>query len=430
MIKRYSNEAFLNLWSDQSKFDAFLEVEKACVKAYHQLKIINDQTYEKLLEASFDIDDIYMFEQETKHDVIAFIKAVSKHLGDEQAYFHYGLTSTDIVDTAQSLILKKANDLIFIRLNEMMDVLLEKAHAYKQLITIGRTHGIHAEPTSFGLKFLLWYNDFKRLIEDFKYTRKKVEVVKLSGAVGNFNANTPKLQSLVAQSFQMDEVLLSTQVIQRDRHASYIAMLALIGAQIDKMAVEIRHLSRTEVGEVQEYFEQGQKGSSAMPHKKNPITSENVGGLSRLLKGYVTTAYENISLWHERDISHSSAERVILADATTLVDYMLKRFTQTIKTLVIFEDKVKENIDLTYGSIYSQSLLNKLIEKGLNRMEAYDIVQASAHHAVNNRIHLKHLCLKRKPLNTSLNQEDINYIFDNKRYLTYIDEIYEKVCIK
>jgi adenylosuccinate lyase len=427
MIKRYRRAKLHRLWQDEHKFKSYLELELLCSKAWNELGVIPNDQYEKLQKASFHIKDIEMFEKETKHDIIAFIKAVSLSLGDEKKWFHYGLTSTDVVDSAQSLILRDVNDILVSDMKKLIKVLKEKALQYKNLKGIGRTHGIHAEPTSFGLKFLLWYNDLQRLLGQFLDVRKNIEIIKLSGAVGNFAANTPKLQQLISSYTGLEGVKISTQTLQRDRHARYVAHIALIGAQLEKMAVEIRHLARTEVMEVSEAFGQLQKGSSAMPHKKNPVSSENITGLSRVLRGYVTTAYENIALWHERDISHSSAERIILSDATILLDYMLNRFTNVLKELVVREDIVTSNIEKTYGSIYSQRLLNHLIEKGMSRLDAYDVVQQNAHIAIETKTHLKLLCLSDEILKQYVLPKDIHCIFNDDGFLQHIDEIYDNV---
>ncbi|MFU8792752.1 MAG: adenylosuccinate lyase [Acholeplasmataceae bacterium] len=427
MIDRYQTPQLKKLWSEQNKYNTWLKLEMMCSRAWHELGVISKDDFNQLSKASFKLSDVRSFEASTKHDVIAFIKAVSLSLGDEQKWFHYGLTSTDVVDSAQSMILRDVNQIIIKDIDRLLDVLREKAITYKTLKTIGRTHGIHAEPTSFGLKFLLWYNDLVRLKSSFLFAAKNVEVIKLSGAVGNYAANTPKLQSLVASYLKLDQTLIATQTLQRDRHANYMANIALIGAQLDKMAIEIRHLSRTEVGEVMEYFAKDQKGSSAMPHKKNPIASENISGLSRVLKGYMLTAFENIGLWHERDISHSSTERIILADGTSLIDYMLTRFTNVLENLLIREDIVIKNIDQTYGSIYSQRLLSYLINHGALRNDAYDWVQSLAQFSVTNHVHLKTLCLKDPEISKILTEVQIEEVFDDHYYLRYIDDIYQNV---
>ncbi|MCR3905663.1 MAG: adenylosuccinate lyase [Tenericutes bacterium] len=427
MIARYQREIMKELWSEENKFDAFLKVELACSYAWLKEGLFDESVYVKLEKASFKLDDIYHFEQETKHDVIAFTKAVSLSLGEEKKYLHYGLTSTDVVDTAQSLILKKVNRIIIEDMQKMMSVLKDKALLYKDLPTMGRTHGIHAEVTSFGLKFALWYEDFKRIFNLFIEAAKNVEVAKISGAVGNYSANGPMIETIASKKLGLESSNISTQTLQRDRHAHYMSVIALIGAELDKIAIEIRHLSRTEVKEVSEYFSIDQKGSSAMPHKKNPISSENISGLSRVLKGYMVTAFDNIALWHERDISHSSAERIILADATTLIDYMLNRYANTLDKLVVHESQMKKNIELTKGVVFAQSVLHLLIDKGLVRDAAYNIVQSLAHKALNEETSFKNLLLSDKDINEYLNKDEIEACFDLKKHLKYIPDIYQKV---
>jgi adenylosuccinate lyase len=427
MIDRYQTPKLKRLWSETHKFKSFLKVELSASKAWLALGLFDLSTYDKLKKASFDLKDIHDYELETKHDVIAFTKACTKHLGDEKKWFHYGLTSTDIVDTAQSLILKDVNKIIKNNLQAFMDVLKEKAYRYQYLPCMGRTHGIHAEITSFGLKFALWYEDFKRIYKQFIDAAKNVEVAKLSGAVGNYQANTPFLQDLVAKDLKLNSSNIATQTLQRDRHASYLSALALIGSEFEKIAVEIRHLSRTEVGEVSEFFDINQKGSSAMPHKRNPIASENITGLSRVLRGYMVSAYENIALWHERDISHSSVERIILPDATSLVSYMLERYTNVLKELIVNESKVKENIELTHGVIHTQSVLNELILKKVDREKAYTHIQRLAFQALDEKISFKDLLLNDPWIKEFIDHDELIKIFNEKRYLKYVDEIYLKV---
>lgn len=427
MISRYSRQIMTKLWSEQHKFDQFLKVELACSHAWMKLGLITVEDYQALSKASYKLDDISRIESEVKHDVIAFTKAVSLSLGEEKKWLHYGLTSTDVVDTAQSLILKDVNQIIKEDMKEFMVVLKEKAMLYQQTPTIGRTHGIHAEVTSFGLKYALWYEDFKRLSKLFNEASKMIEIAKISGAVGNYSANTPKLQELTAKELNLTESNISTQILQRDRHANYISVIALIGAELEKIAVEIRHLSRTEVGEVSEYFDIHQKGSSAMPHKKNPISSENISGLSRVLKGYMVTAFDNISLWHERDISHSSAERIILADATTLIDYMLNRYKNTLSNLVVNTDIMQKNIDMTHGVIFAQDVLHFLIKKGMDRENGYDLVQKLALQSLNERKSFRDLLEKNEELLSLIQQNELNQAFDIQKYLRYVNDIYQKV---
>ncbi len=423
MINRYTHPKMNKLWGDKFKFDAYLKVEKAASYAWYQLGLFDESTYLKIKDASFKLRDIETYETKTKHDVLAFTLAVSDTLGDEKRYFHYGLTSTDIVDTAYALRLKKANHIIKKDIEHMLDVLKTLAYRYKDLPAMGRTHGMHAELMSFGLKFTLWYADLKRIEKRFLMASRDVEVCKCSGAVGTYAQNHPHLEEIVAKKLGLKPASISTQTLQRDRHANYLAVIAQMGAQIEKMAIEIRHLSRTEVGEVSEPFSQTQKGSSAMPQKKNPIASENVCGLSRLLRGYMLAEYESIALWHERDISHSSVERVAIVDATTLIDYMLTRYANTLENLVVHEKRVAHNITLSHGAYYAQNVLHQLIDKGYDRTTAYDVIKAISHEALEKN---KDFLSMLKENTQIANDIDFNKMND-KHYLRHIDSIYKKV---
>lgn len=427
MIARYQRDVLRKLWTDQHKFETFLRVELASSYAWMKQGLFDEETYHKLQKATFKLDDINQLEHETKHDVIAFTRAISQSLGDEKKWFHYGLTSTDVVDTAQSLILKEANQIILEDIDRFMDVLKIHAFSYKKTPCIGRTHGIHAEVTSFGLKFALWYEDFKRLKQLFVHASEAVSVVKMSGAVGNFYLNHPNIQHLVAKQLELKESHISTQTLQRDRHAHYMSILALMGSELEKIAIEIRHLARTEVGEVAEFFTDDQKGSSAMPHKRNPISSENITGLSRVLRGYMMSSYENIALWHERDISHSSVERIILSDATSLIDYMLDRYTDTLQNLIIDQNRIKENIHLTQGVIFASSLLSELIKKGWSREEAYDLIQQLSLQAMREKKPLKDLVIAHQLITDTLSHEIINHVFKLEKHLEHVDYLFEKV---
>ena len=420
MIERYQRKEMKLIWNDKHKFNAYLKVELAASYAWMKLDLFDEDTYQKLSKASFNLKDILEIEKETKHDVIAFTQAVKKSLGDEKKYLHYGLTSTDVVDSAYGLLLKQANKIIKKDILEMMEVLKEKAYVYKDTPIMGRTHGMHAEVTSFGLKFALWYEDFKRLYQGFLEASKFVEV-------GNYAANTPDLEKIASKKLGLKAANISTQTLQRDRHARYIHQLALIGAQIEKMAVEIRHLSRSEVREVSEFFDVNQKGSSAMPHKKNPISSENVSGLARILKGHVTASMDNIALWHERDISHSSVERIILVDATSLVDYMLNRYSHTLKKLIVYPDQMLKNIQLTNGSIHAQHVLHHLIDQGMDRDKAYNIIQKLAYQAIEENQSFETLIFNEKQIQDYIVKENIMRMFDLKTYLKYVDVIFDKV---
>lgn len=367
------------IWTEENKFRAYLEVELLSAEAWAELGVIPHDDIRLLREkATFNVDRIREIENTTHHDVVAFTRAVSESLGEERKWVHYGLTSTDVVDTANGYLIRQANDLLRKDIKELIDVLAQRAVEFKYTPVIGRTHGMHADVTSFGLKWLLWMEEMKRNLERFEIAAKGVEAGKLSGAVGNFANIPPEIQEFVCSRLRIESVPIATQVLQRDRHAFYFSVLSLIASSIEQMAVEIRNMQRQEVREVEEAFSKGQKGSSAMPHKRNPIGSENMCGCARVMRGYMVTANENIALWHERDISHSSAERIIMPDATILLDYMLARFTGILKNLVVYPENMLKNIYLTHGVIFSQRIMNALIAKGLVREAAYDMVQPVA----------------------------------------------------
>lgn len=430
MIDRYTRPEMQKIWNRQAQFDSWLEVEIAVVKAWNKVGKVPDEDL-ALIEknARFDIDRIDEIESQTHHDVIAFTRAVSESLGEERKWIHYGLTSTDVVDTAQSLRIKAANKIIAADLEKLQATLKEMAIKYKDLITVGRTHGIHAEPTTIGLKFLRWYSEINRNIERFKQARQHIEVGKISGAVGTFANITPQIEEWVCEMLGIRYQEISTQILPRDLHAEYLSVLALIASQIEEMATEIRHLQRTEVNEMREGFAKGQKGSSAMPHKRNPIGSENVSGLSRVVRGEMVTAFENMNLWHERDISHSSAERVILPDATSLVDYVLNRMNRILNNLVINEDEIKKDLEMTHGLIFSQQVMLKLIDKGWTREEAYDTVQPIAMEVWNTGQHFMDLLLKDSKIKTTLSDEEVKSIFNDRYHLKNVDAIYQRCGI-
>ena len=431
MILRYSREKLRNIWSDDNKFNTFLKVEILSCRAWSELGVIPKEDVDKIEEqAKVDIKRIQELEEITKHDVIAFTRSISETLGDEKKWVHYGLTSTDIVDTANGYILKQVNDIIYDDMIAFMDVLKAKAIQYKNTPCIGRTHGIHADITSFGLKWALWYEEMKRNLNRFNIARKDVECGKISGAVGNFVNVDPFVQDYVCEKLGINSANISTQVLQRDRHAYYMATLSLIASSLEKIATEIRNLQRTEIHEVEEAFQKGQKGSSAMPHKRNPISSENICGCARVMRGYMLSAYEDITLWHERDISHSSVERIILPDATELLDYMLNRFKNVLDNLVVYEDQMSLNIHKTNGIIYSQRVMNALIGKGLAREKAYDLIQNIAMNAYNQGSSFKELLFNDKELSSLLTKEEIDECFKIEYYLHNVDAIYKRCEIK
>ena len=383
-----------------------------------------DTLYQK---ASFSLKRIKEIEEQTRHDVVAFTRAVSETLGDEKKWVHYGLTSTDVVDTAWGVRLKKANQILRNDLHRMIDVLKNKALDYKYTMMMGRTHGMHAEPTTFGLKCALWYAEMQRNLERFEQAADAVEFGKLSGSVGTFANIPPEVETHTCEKLGLKPAPISTQTLQRDRHAHYLSTLALIGSSLEKMAVEVRHLQRSEVREVEEAFRKGQKGSSSMPHKRNPISSENITGCARVLRGYMLTAFENIPLWHERDISHSSAERIILPDATMLLDYMLHRFANVMENLVVFEDNMESNIWKTHGLVFSQRVLNKLIDQGMVREQAYDAVQPLAMRAWQEQIPFKPLVQEDPVISRQLSSEVIDELFDLAHHSKQVDQIFARV---
>lgn len=426
MIERYTTPQMNHIWSEERKFEAFLEVELAATAAWVNLGVVPESDYTKIVKnVKISLTRIQELEQETKHDVIAFTRSLSESLGEEKKWIHYGLTSTDIVDSANAIRLRQANEIIESKLISFLGVLKNKAYLYKDTPCIGRTHGVHADITSFGLKWALWYDEMKRNLTRFRLARSEIERIKLSGAVGNF-ANTPiELEEMVASKLKLNYANISTQVLSRDFHANYIFALAQISNAIEKIALEVRHLQRTEVREVSEYFSPNQKGSSAMPHKKNPIASENMCGIARIMRSYVTVAMENNALWHERDISHSSAERVILADATSLIDYMLERYQQTLEKLIVYPKNMLKNIGLTHGVIYSSRILHLLIDENYSREEAYDLVQSLALKAWEEETSFKDLVIKK--LNKTIAIEKIESCFTMEYYLKQVDSIFNRV---
>ena len=428
MISRYSRKEMSDLWTDEAQFQAWLDVELAACWAWAKLGKIPMEDVDKLYEnAGFDVDRIKEIEAKTRHDVVAFTRAVSETLGDEKKWVHYGLTSTDVVDTAWGVRLKKANAILLEGLERIVDVLGEKAKAHKYTVMMGRTHGIHAEPTTFGLKCALWYAEMNRNLERFKKAAADVEFGKLSGSVGTFANIPPEVEEYTCEKLGLSPAPISTQTLQRDRHAYYLSTLALIGSTMEKMAVEVRHLQRSELREAEEAFRKGQKGSSSMPHKRNPVSSENISGCARVLRGYMVTAYENIPLWHERDISHSSAERIILPDATTLLDYMLNRFAGVIENLVVFEDNMESNIWKTQGLVFSQRLLHKLIDKGMPREQAYDTVQPLAMKSWKEQTLFKPIVEADGTITEALTQEEIDEAFDLDHHTRNVDVIFKRV---
>ena len=421
MINRYSRDEMAQIWTEENKFAAWLEVEILAAEAWSELGVVPKEDCVALRKnARFDVDRIYEIEKQTRHDVVAFTRTVSESLGEEKKWVHYGLTSTDVVDTAYGYLLKQANDILKKDLEHLKDVIGKKAKEYKYTVEMGRTHGVHAEPTTFGLKLLNWYSEMKRNIERFEHASKAVEAGKISGAVGTFANTPPAVEAYVCEHLGIRAQEVSTQVLPRDLHAEYLAVMALIATSVERFATEIRGLQKTE------HFAAGQKGSSAMPHKRNPIGSENMCGCARVLRGYMHTAYENVALWHERDISHSSAERIILPDATILLDYQLNRFAKIVDTLTVFPENMIRNMGATFGLIYSQHVMLKLIDKGMSREQAYDLVQPKTARAWDEQVPFRPLLEEDPQITSVLSKEDLDDAFDYHYHLKHVDEIFER----
>jgi len=428
MIERYSRKEMARIWRAENRFRKWLDVELCVCEALNRLGKIPDASWKTIKKkASFDVARIDAIEEEIKHDVIAFLTSVGEHVGPDARYIHLGLTSSDILDTAFSLQLREAADLILKDIERLLAVLEAKAREHKNTVMIGRTHGIHAEPITFGLKMALWYEEMKRHRARMRAARESISYGKISGAVGTYAHVPPSVEEYVCRKLMLKPDPVSTQIIQRDRHAHYFTTLALIASSLDRFAQEIRHLQRTEVSEAEEYFSPGQKGSSAMPHKRNPILSENVSGLARLVRGYALTALENVPLWHERDISHSSAERVIGPDSTIVIDFMLNRFTRLIDGLVIYPHRMKRNLELTNGIFYSQTIMLMLVDKGMSREDAYRLVQKIAHRAWDTGRDFVPLVLKDREIMKHLTRKEIERTCTLERHLQALDEIFRRV---
>lgn len=428
MIERYTRPEMGAIWTEENKFKAWLEVEILACEAWSELGDIPKEDVVKLRQnASFDINRIYEIEKDTRHDVVAFTRAVSETLGEERKWVHYGLTSTDVVDTALSYLIKQANNILRKDIQNFIDILEARAKEHKYTVMMGRTHGVHAEPTTFGLKLALWLEEMKRNLERFEAAAKVIETGKISGAVGTYANINPFVEQYVCEKLGLQAAPISTQTLQRDRHAQYIGTLSLIASSIEKFATEVRGLQKSETREVEEAFAKGQKGSSAMPHKRNPIGSENMVGMSRLIRGHMVTAFENVALWHERDISHSSAERVIIPDTTIALNYMLNRFGNIIKNLTVFPENMKRNMERTFGLIYSQRILLALINKGLVREEAYDTVQPLTARAWDEQTQFRPLVEANEKITSLLSKEEIDDCFNYNYHLKNVDMIFERL---
>lgn len=428
MIPRYSLPQMARIWTEENKFQTWLQVELAALEAMARYGLVPASSVANIrAKARFEVARIEEIEAQTKHDVIAFLTNVAEYVGDDSRYLHYALTSSDILDTAMALRLREAADLLLADLDQMLAVLKERAYEFKDTVCIGRSHGIHAEPITFGLKFALWYAEMTRQRARLQRAREVVSVGKFSGAVGTLAHLPPEVEETACALLDLQPAPLATQVIQRDRYAEYFTTLALIGGTVEKIAVEIRHLQRTEVREAEEFFSAGQKGSSAMPHKRNPILSENLSGLARVLRGNALAAMENMALWHERDISHSSVERIIAPDSTILLDFMLARLTGVLKNLLVYPEAMQKNLDLTRGLIFSQRLLLELVRKGLTREEAYLLVQGPAMRVWQEGLDFPTLIRQDPEIAQYLTPEEIDAVFNLQEYLRQVDYLCQRV---
>ncbi len=428
MIERYTRPEMGHIWSEQFRFETWLRVEIAACVAHNKLGIVPDEALKEIQEkATFDMERIREIEKTVDHETIAFLTNVAENVGPAARYIHYGMTSSDKLDTATALQLVAASDLLLQDLETLRQHVGELAQTHKHTVMVGRTHGVHAEPITFGLKVAIWYEELGRHLTRMRAAKESIRVGKISGAVGTYSQVDPRLEKLVCEELGLKPAPVSNQIIQRDRHAEYLSTLALVGATLEKMAVEIRGLQKTEVREVQEPFPPGQKGSSAMPHKKNPNLSERLSGLARLLRGYAMTGYENVTLWHERDISHSSVERVSLMDASILLDYMLERMDWIIREVVVSPERMEKNLNSSNGMVFSQTVLLALTRKGLPREDAYRLVQAAAMKAWDSDTYLLDELKTMTEVTQVLREEEIQKCFDLTPLLKNVDTIFERI---
>ncbi len=430
MIDRYTRPAMGRIWNEENKYRTWLTVETVASETLAEFGIVPAEAARAIRErGGFDLARIQQIEAEVRHDVIAFTTAVAEKIGPEARWLHYGLTSNDVVDTAQSLQVKEASVILRAGIVRLMDVLRRRAIEFQHTPTIGRTHGVHAEPTTFGLKLLNWYAEMRRNLKRFDTAAEEMRIGKLSGAVGTFGHLKPEHEAAICERLGLTPAPIATQVIQRDRHAAYISTLALLVSTLDKIAVEIRHLQRTEVREAEEFFSEKQKGSSAMPHKRNPITCEQISGLARVVRGNVQPALENIALWHERDISHSSVERIILPDSTILADYLLDKTATLMEKLLVYPHRMLRNLESTGGLIFSGQLLLDLAEAGMQREDAYRLVQQHAMRAWKEELNFRELVGKDAEITSRLSPEKLQCVFDLQRQLANVDAIFERVLV-
>ncbi len=431
MIARYTRPQMGSIFTDDNKYTIWLEIELLACDAQAELGTIPTEVVKTIRKkAKFNIDRINEIELEVKHDVIAFLTNVGEFVGPDSRFIHLGMTSSDVVDTALSVQMKQAGKLLLNDLEELRDVLARRAKEFKITVMIGRSHGIHAEPTTFGLKLALWFDETRRNIVRLQSAIETISVGQISGAVGTFAHISPNVEEYVCAKLGLKPAPVSTQVIQRDRHAEFLTTLAVIGSSLDKFATEIRHLQRTEVLEAEEYFSKGQKGSSAMPHKRNPITCEQISGLARILRGNAQAALENVALWHERDISHSSVERIIVPDSCIILDHILSKFTNIIDTLLVYPENMKKNMDITHGLLYSQPVLLALAKKGMKREDAYRIVQRNAMDVWQSKKNFKETLKADAEISAVLNNADLDEAFDPKKSLTNVDYIFKRVGLE
>lgn len=428
MISRYSRPEISSIWSEENKFRIWLEIELLVLEARVKLKEVPQSTYNQIRKkAKYNIDRIKRIESKVHHDVIAFVTEISQNVGNEGRFIHYGLTSSDLLDTCLAVQIKESSKILLKDLNELKDTLKKLALENKELLCVGRTHGVHADLTTLGLKFAVWFDEIRRNINRLKIAAENAAVGKISGAVGTYEFISPQIEEYVCKKLGIKSANISTQIVQRDVHAEFLLTLALIASSLEKFATEIRHLQRTEVRELEEPFVVGQKGSSAMPHKRNPILCERIAGLARIIRTNAFASLENINLWHERDISHSSVERIIFPDTTILLDYIIDKMNYVLKNLIINKARIKENLELTKGLIYTQKALHKLIDKGLDRDSAYKLIQSISMNVWDGNTDFESALLKNAPIKKYLNEEEIEEIFIARNLSENVDYIFRKV---
>ncbi len=428
MIERYSLPQMTNIWKEESRFKIMLDIELLTLDALTRQKKVPRNAFQRIKKkARFNLSQIKKIEAKTQHDVVAFVANLAQNMGPDAQYLHLGLTSSDLLDTALGVQLKAASGILIADLNRLLNLLAKKARKYREMVCIGRTHGVHAEPITFGLKLALWFDETKRNLERLLQAKEAVSIGKISGAVGTYANIEPEVEAFVCKKLGLKPARISTQVIQRDVYAQYMATLAIIGSSLEKFATEIRHLQRTEVQEAEEPFGKGQKGSSAMPHKRNPVICERICGLSRILRANALASLESVTLWHERDISHSSVERVIMPDSTIVLDYMLNKFMEVMEGLVVYPENMLANLVKTKGLIFSQRVLLELMQKGLSREKAYDLVQRAAMKAWRQTVDFKETLLKDREVLRYLHREDLDRIFNLDYYLRHVNKIFKNV---